>query len=639
MEDLTKLCFSCMRMKGAGPVCPHCGSEANPKQEFPALPLGSLVGGRYYIGRVTKKNSEGITYLAYDIKEDLTCSVREFFPESLAVRDEDMVTIYSAPGSEQAYAECRESFNEMWKKLMRLKGLTALINVTDVFGAGNTSYAVYAETEEETLRDYLLDTAQGYLEWEQARILFMPVLSTLGTLHTSGVIHKGINPDAFIFTSEGKLKLTDFCIPQVRLAYRELEADIRDGYAPLEVYKEDGAVGSWTDIYSFCAVLYRTLIGTTPISAPVRAQNDQMMIPAKFAEKLPPYVINALINGMQINADDRTRNVEQLRSNLSASPRAVGASASIYKSHSVLNLPTGELRTAPGTVAPDGVRKRAPRPMQASPQPQRRTQPYDNGESRPVNAAQKQEKLSLNAEAAYAEQQMKEKKRKRLTLLLVLVIITLLAGVALVVSALLGGGGFGGDDEPASTQLQMLTVPDFVNQQFDAVAADAYYSQNLRLIKVEENDPTIPSGQIIYQSIAAGTTVTKGTEILLTVSSGPRSFEIPDVTGLTYESALATLAAQGLVCVKASKYNDGTHTPDTVAETVPPANTKVTQGDTVQVVMWSSFVAENSTSGADTSTAQNPQNTTAPEQQPTSANNPQNTTAPTQPGSESQTQN
>lgn len=607
MDDLGKLCFSCMRPKGDHPVCPHCGSEGAPQQDFPLLPLGSLVGGRYYIGRVTRKNSEGVTYLAYDTKEDLTCSVREFFPESLAVRDDDTVSIFSAPGSEQAFSDCRESFNEMWKKLMRLKGLTALINVTDVFAAGNTSYAVYAETEEETLRDRLLSTPQGYMDWEQARILFMPVLSTLGTLHTSGVIHKGINPEAFIFTSDGKLKLTDFCIPQVRLAFRELEADIHDGYAPLEVYKDEGAIGSWTDIYSFSAVLYRALVGSTPISAPVRAQNDQMMIPAKFAENLPPYVINALINGMQINAEDRTRNVEQLRSNLSASPRAVSASASIYKAPAALNIPTGDLRKAPGTVAPEGVERRKPQPA-----PQQAMRQTSSGGTRPLNVPQtarpSEARARLDAEAAYAEQQKREKKGKQLKVLLALVILLLLVGVGLVVSALLGGGG--SDTTPSATQLQMLTVPNFVGQQFDAVAADAYYSQHLRLIKVEENSTSVPSGQITYQSIVEGTMVTQGTEIVLTVSSGPRSFELPDVTGQTYEQALATLGTQGLVCSKASKYNDGTHLPDTVAETVPPAGTRVTQGDSVQVVLWGPIAAESTSAGLPETTG-GQQNTTA----------------------------
>ncbi len=589
MDQFKKLCYECMHDKGDRHTCPYCGSTEAPKQNFPMLPLGSLVGGRYVVGKALKQNSEGITYIAYDNREQCACTLREFLPEALAVRDPDTVTVCTRPGSSDAYDDCREAFNEMWRKLYRLRGLTSLISVTDVFAAGNTSYAVYEETETETLRDHLLSTAQGYIEWEQARILFMPVLSTLGTLNTSGVIHKGISPEAFIYTHEGRLKLTDFCIPQARLAYGTLDADIRDGYAPLECYTDDGSVGTWTDIYSFTAVLYRTLIGTTPISAPVRAQNDQMMIPAVFAEKLPPYVINALINGMQIEAADRTRNVEQLRSNLSASPRAVSASASVYKSAGALNIiPTGEVRTAPVTVAPGQTRRGDTAVIEADRPAMRGVKLVDEMEDPPASRTREYKELSDDAKSALEATEQKAKQRKLLTALLVVMILILIAGIGLIVSSLFGSGGAGNEPQTSATDTQQMTVPNFVGSIFDSISHDAYYSDFLHIIKVEASSTTVPAGQIMEQSIRVGTPVSKGTDIVLTVSTGAKSFTVPEVTGRTYEEALAVLAQQGLVCVKASKYNDGTHVPDTVAETFPLAGQPIKQGDTIQVILWTS---------------------------------------------------
>ena len=72
-------------------------------------------------------------------------------------------------------------------------------------------------------------------------------------------------------------------------------------------------------------MLYRALIGTDPIVATTRVTNDRLMIPSKFAEQLPAYVINALINALQILPEDRTRSVEQFRAELSASPTAAYA--------------------------------------------------------------------------------------------------------------------------------------------------------------------------------------------------------------------------------------------------------------------------------------------------------------------------
>lgn len=570
MEDLSKFCFICMEEKNADGVCPHCANAEIAEQVSPLLPLGTMVGGRYYIGKATRKNSDGNTYIAYDTKEMKKCSVREFFPNGIATRDDSGVTVLPVSGCENMFNECLTAFLELWKKLIRLKGLTSLINVYDIFTSENTAYAVFSETENLTLRSYLLSTQQGFMEWEQARILFMPVLSTLGTLHTSGVIHKGIDPDSFIFTSDGKLKLSNFSIPQARLAWSVLNADIAEGYAPLEIYSEDGNIGPWTDIYSFTAVLYRTLVGTTPISSKIRAQNDQMMIPARFAEKLPPYVINALINGMQLSAADRTRNAEQLRSNLSASPRAVGASASIY------GVKSNEVRTGGRSTPPPAQQpKTVPAPEPPRPQNERRQQSYD--------------KLSDNARRAYEAQQKKTKTRKRLTGLMVAIIALLLVGIALIVSSMFGFSGSDPQTTEPSTELQTINIPDFVGSQFDSIATDAYYTKALRIVKTSESSTEIPAGQIIRQSIPKGTTVTIQTEIILTVSSGPKVFAVPDVTGKTYEEALAILAQEGLNCIKASKYNDGTHEADHVAETFPPAGEQITQGDDIRVILWSAL--------------------------------------------------
>ena len=615
MLDLNRLCFECMEEKGEHRMCPHCGAIDRPVQMFPLLPLGSLVGGRYYVGKALNKNSEGVTYIAFDTKEYRRCTLREFFPEALAMRDPDTVSVYSQPGSEASYDDCREAFNEMWKKLMRLRGLSAMITVTDVFAAGNTSYAVYDEVSAKTLNDHLLGSQQEYMEWEQARILFMPVLSTLGTLHTSGVIHKGISPNAFIFTQDGKLKLTDFCIPQARLAYSELDADINEGYAPLECYAEDGSIGPWTDVYSFAAVLYRTLIGAKPIAAPVRAQNDKMMIPAIFAEKLPPYVINALISAMQINAADRTRNMEQLRANLSASPRAVSATAGIYGGMGALNLPAGELRKAPVTVAPAAVKTaqqqvnagnpyaspRAPQnytpdyapeyapgyaPAAQGPLPQdvRLVDDLTDDQGRPIPSY---EKLSDAAALAVANQKKNSRQRKGMTVLLVILIAILLAGAALVINEVLANRNAGTENTGVS-DVNTMNVPVLTGQQYENVVHDNYYSQFFTFIKKEQYTTSDDhKGEIVQQNPAPGVVAAKGTQIELTVDMGRASFTVPDLTGYTYENAVAVFAAQGLICIKASKYNDGTHAPDTVAETVPPAGTVMQTGGSIQIVLWS----------------------------------------------------
>ncbi len=599
MEDLSRLCLSCMGIKDENGICPRCKTDIPPQQEAPYLPLQVILNERYYIGKAIKKNGEGITYLAFDLKTNRTACVREFFPDSIAQRDFDGVTVLPSGGSEYTFNDYLSDFNELWSKLIRLKGLTAMISAYDLFGANGTAYAVYSDSESLNLRDYLLQTPTGYIPWEQARILFMPVLSTLGTLHTSGIIHRGISPSSFIFTEDGKLKLTDFSIAAIRSTYADLEPEIRDGFAPIELYTESFPTGAWTDVYSFTAVLYRTLVGTMPITAPVRAQNDQMMIPAKFAEQLPPYVINALINGMQIEPEDRTRNIEQLRSNLSASPRAVSASAPVYSKPPV-NRPQ-QVRTP---AAQSSAQSSAVQQPAAQPAPSPNNSRYENYTER----AQAANELVKQAE-------QKNRKNKLLTTVLCLVLVLLIVGIGLIVSAIFSMQQPSAPTQETTTAQATVirTVPSFVGQRYTDITAQQMYTLSFHLVKVEQPSSTVEAGVVISQSVAPQTSVKEGSDIILYVSTGPEEITVPDVTGMTYEAAVQILAAKGLLCSKATKYNDGTHTPDTVAETFPLVGTPIKAGDSISIILWSNPTPATE---APAETTQ-PEETTAPLTQPT----------------------
>lgn len=588
MTDLSRLCPVCFNEKDDQNNCPVCRGEKGLRQASPLLPLRTTLADKYYIGKALKKNSEGITYSAFDIKNERPCSVRELFPDALANRDADEQTVVAAGGCEEDLTACKASFFGLWTKLYRLKGLTALISVIEVFAANGTVYAVYEESERVTLRDYLLEMPGGSLSWEKARILLMPVLSTLGTLHTSGIIHRGINPDAFIFSADGKLRLTDFCIEQARSAAGDINAELFDGYSALEQYATTGQMGTWTDIYAFTAVICRVLIGTTPIDAKTRAQNDRMMIPAQYAEHLPPYVINAIINGMELSPSKRTRTVEQLRSNLSASPKAVNASAPVYGSHPV------------GAQTNAQARQPQPRPAVSSSSNVRPA-------SRPAAAVEKVER----SEIAPRDNEKKGKSRTGLIIALVAIVIVLFIAIIVLFNKLKN------PVEPEQTQttltaVETIAVPNFLGFTAEQIQNDETYSGSFVFEIKRENSATVQEGIIIGQSIPANTSVAVGTTVVLTVSSGKKTFVLPDYAGYTFEQAEAVLSEQHIKVIKSIKYNDGKNPSNVVVETIPPEGTKVSEGDTVQVVIWQDVdsTTETETKDSEENESGNAENTT-----------------------------
>ncbi len=563
MTDISKLCMVCLGTKDENGLCPVCREEDNVIQTSPLLPIKSVINQRYLIAKVQKRNPEGITYAAYDLTASREVSVREFFPEEIAGRDADLISVSPKAEKETVYSRLLDSFVSLWSKIMRLKGVSALITVNDVFTANGTAYAVYDESERETLRDRLINsTPEGYFTWEKARILFMPVLSTLGTLHTSGVFHKGINPDSFIFSKDGKLKLTDFCIDAARKSTGALTPEIFDGYAPFEQYEPNEKISAATDIYSFCSVLYRALIGTNPIDARTRAENDRMMIPAKFAEQLPPYVINALINGMSIYPEDRTDNIEQLRSDLSASQRVIGASAPAY-------LPKKPSLIDP--VTPEAVPPQLQKKTQTA-QPQARTAP-----------------------SQAAADQKKQKKSNKLVAVLLVIIFIFMIGIGVLAGEIIKLKN-PSTEETTGTQSTIVSVPNFVGGYITEIITNKQYTDYFIFNTVKQSSATVMEGIVIEQNIPPQSQASKGETIILTVSSGPKVFSVPDVTDWTYEAAEQALRAQGLIVVRSELHNDGTHKGGNVAETIPAANSVIKEGDTITVVVYTSPEEESSSS-------------------------------------------
>lgn len=147
MTDISNLCMVCLNKKDENGSCPVCKQSEDIIQESPLLPLKSILAQRYIIAKAHKRNCEGITYSAYDMKLEKSVSIREFFPEEFCERDSDLITVIPKTNKETVYDQYLNSFISLWNKLQRLKGITSLITVTEVLKANATAYAVYDESE------------------------------------------------------------------------------------------------------------------------------------------------------------------------------------------------------------------------------------------------------------------------------------------------------------------------------------------------------------------------------------------------------------------------------------------------------------------------------------------------------------
>lgn len=514
-----KLCLRCMRKIGNNTSCPYCRNESNKPQKEPYLPLKTVVGGKYLIGKVVSSNGEGSTYNAFDLQAKKPVTLRELYPKGLLSRGEGNYCLVNV-GKASEFIDAKDSFLKMWRKLASLKGFTALTPVTDIFEDLGTVYTVSEFLGDgQTLREYLLGKEQGYISWDEARVLFMPVISALGELHASGIIHGGISPTNLVIDSHGKLRITGYCIQEMRTEKSNMESELFDGYAAVEQYGLSSGLGTYTDIYAFAAVLYRALIGSTPISAASRLTNDKLMIPGKFAEQLPAYVINSLVNALQILPQDRTETAEQLRDELSASPAAAGTSAEAYSS------------------------------MYASHDEEYDDYSDESDSTPPL--------LDVDDEEEYEESGNKKNT-------IIAFVVSAVVCLAILIGVLAGFKGCSNNDEETteiSTEEQSteeteeetevgnvaFKVPDFRGELYDDIKNNEKYKAALKF-KTEYVDSKGKRGTVISQSINAGTEVTSlnPRTITLKISNG---LEVPDVVGESVQDALDQLKAAGFTNV------------------------------------------------------------------------------------------
>ena len=180
--------------------------------------------------------------------------------------------------------------------------------------------------------------------------------------------------------------------------------------------------------------------------------------------------------------------------------------------------------------------------------------------------------------------------------------ITIIILVILIIAAAVGGAIYlsnsRGDDSETTTApvaLSEYTVPNFANAGYTQsdVENNGAWNQQFKITFSAEYSTEVEEGIIFKQSVAAGETVTEGTEIILTVSKGIETAVVPDVGGLSLNDAKKMLEDAGFKVSTVEVYNEGGHTKDTVKSSygmAPAAGETVAKGEEVILQVYGEVV-------------------------------------------------
>lgn len=549
MRDLDNLCANCWEELTEGSVCAECGYDNDTQNDSVYLKTKTVIAGQYVIGNIIKIESDSVTYSGYDGQLDKPILIREFFPKGIASRFDDSDELHVRQKYVNDFARYKKSFYNLWTTMQKLHNLSAVVPVYDLAEANGTYYAIIEKTESVPLREYLLRNEEGYILWDTARLMFMPVLTTIEALHSNGIVHGSITPDNLVLCRDGKVHLAPFPITEASDQATAMEFTENDGYTALEQYNNKHRICAATDIYSFSACIYRALVGSNSPSAVSREANDKLMIPNTIAEKIPMHVIKALVNGLQIYPEKRVKTVEDFRELLDAAP-AVKAKA----------------------------------------------------------AVEQEDIYQKGAKGGYPEynESNGDKKRKAVVAILIILIVAAIAAAVYVVqfSGLIDNG----KNNTTTTQpVKTYQVPNFsgVGYTQSDIENNGAWNEQFKFTFQGEYSADTEEGIIFKQSVAAGETVDQGSEIILTVSKGIQTQTVPDVRGLALDEATKQLEDLGFKVSTVEVYNDGTHVANTVKNTdasAPAAGTLAAVGEEVILQVYGE--AEPTTAPAATDSAE-----------------------------------
>lgn len=518
------LCMGCMQELNGSVICPNCHFDNSEVQSAPFLPFGTELAGRYVTGTGLETNGESTRYIAFDKQTGDVVIVSEFLPIGLFSRDEGQTELKVNYDDRLAFNKLRDEFISYFRIISELKDLSALTNIVDVFEENNTAYAIEEKEDLIPFEEYI-ERSNGHLDWDIARPLFMPVISALEALHKRGVGHYAVAPKNLFITASGKIRMAGYATENERKRGTALKSQLFSGAAAPEQYEDNFPLDDITDIYGLCSTLFYALTGHLPKSAVERLKDSRLLMSTSTVKSLPPYVVSALANGLQVQRENRITDFDELRSQLSVAHTAKAIQDEIS-------------RTASMNITKEQSRR-------------------NNGMS-------------------------------HASIVTISVAITVLvlgvAGVFWLMQNPLAGLFSGNTDATAastsSTEWTGPVVPNYVGMKYEDVVKAAASDDSVVVYR-DYNDAysdKYADGVVMEQYPPAGSKVEQedGITVSVTVSLGAQMRELPAIQGNKIDEAAQSLADAGLLATAEYQYSD------TVAENRVIGYKNHVAGDTLE---------------------------------------------------------
>lgn len=310
-------CPYCVRPTD-GSRCPHCNKNIDSADNGLNLPVGTLLDGKYRVGRVLGQGGFGVTYIARDTVLDMIVAIKECLPAQYAQRKEESLELCAQKDQADAqniFNRYKKKFREEGQNLAKLMSMGHVVDVFNYFEANGTEYIVMEYLDGPSLAEIIKNPKYGTFTMPQLERLVKPLMQDLAEMHrTTSLLHRDITP-ANIKVSRGELKIYDFGSARRMEGNKTMSILVTEGYAPLEQFSS-GSQHAYTDVYSMAGTIFTCLTGKVPQGAISRVFKDEMVFPRELGIDITERQNNALKKAMALRYRERIQTMDEFMEEL-----------------------------------------------------------------------------------------------------------------------------------------------------------------------------------------------------------------------------------------------------------------------------------------------------------------------------------
>lgn len=458
-----------------------------------------------------------------------------------------------------------------------------IVNVYDVGEEEGIHYIVMELVEGISLKKYI--EKRGRIPYKEAVSIAIQVAKGMEAAHNHHIVHRDIKPQNIIISRDGKVKVTDFGIAKAATSSTINSSAMGSVHYISPEQARGGYSDERSDIYSFGITMYEMITGSVPFdgetTVSVAVQHIQEEIPhiSSIIEDIPVSVDRIIAKCTQKKIDMRYQSASELIEDLKKS----------------LVMPDEDFVTIEAVYHTAGLTAGS---METDTQVEETVSGYNPDDI--LNDDDDDDEL-------YEEVQVKSKEKREskkslyddedesdgkidaaikwigIAIIALIIIITIVLAVSLF--------GKGKTENPSDTSAVMteassksnvnqVEVPDVIGKT-EEEAKKLLNQKGLGYKASNQSSATVAAGTVMQQNIKGGTMVDKNSTVILTISIGPESITIPNLTGYLQKEATEALEAMGLaVDIIKEEYSD-LYVAGKVIRVEPESNTQVAPGTKV----------------------------------------------------------